>query len=138
VIVRVHRGQLTYFRRKAKAKLPNEIMAILVGKHVSKSELEIHYFFYPKKYEVSTPSAVKIDAQTMEEFDQEAKQLGLKIVGSIHSHPYWPPILSPTDHSGHIEVGDKVSGIVEITRDGRTYVAFWRHDSSLRCELKYF
>jgi len=138
MVVRLYKSQLDYFRRKARNN-PNEIYAVLVGRHASKSELEIHYFIHPKAhdYEKATPTEVTVSADFLIECEEDAREHSLKVVGSIHSHPNWPPILSPTDHAGHIESGDRVSGVVEVTK-GRTRVAFWRHDSSLRCTIKYW
>jgi proteasome lid subunit RPN8/RPN11 len=138
VEVWLHRGQLDYFRAKARNS-PNEIYVTLVGKQVSKSAVHILYFIHPKDsdYELSTPSAVTVSADFVANCEQDAKAEDLKVVGSIHTHPNWPPILSPTDHKNHIEAGDKISGIVEVTK-GRTRVAFWQHGSALRCTIKYF
>lgn len=138
MIVRIHKHHLEYFRKKAR-QTPNEIYAVLVGKHLHKGELQIHYIIHPKAkdYELSTPSAVQVSAEFMVLCEQQAAEDGFYIVGSIHTHPNWPPILSPTDHAEHVENGDKVTGVVEVT-SGKTRVAFWRHDTSVRCTLEYF
>jgi proteasome lid subunit RPN8/RPN11 len=135
VRVRIRKGQLDYFRKKAREASPNEIYALLIGKNTSKWEVVVERVYYPVLDE-STPSYVKANGVSIQNAEEEANREGFKIVGSIHSHPNWPPIMSPHDHKSHIEEGDRVSGIVEVT-NGRTRVAFWRHDTSLRLDLEY-
>lgn len=130
----VHRGQLQYFRAKARKHYPNEIQAILVGTKRGNS-VEVAYFAYPQ-YEVSNKSEVTADVHSLQEIHDDAAAEGLTVVGSIHTHPDWPPIMSPTDYKGHVDDGDAVSGIVEVT-NGKTRVVFWQHDKALRCDLKY-
>lgn len=134
----VHRGQLDYFRKLAR-KNSTEIYAILIGKQVTKGEIHVYYFIHPRPsdYEVKKYDEATVSADFVERADTDATAEGLKIVGGIHTHPNWPPIMSPTDHKNHRESGDKITGIVEVS-NGRTRVAFWRHDSALPCKLKYF
>lgn len=135
MIVKVKKSQLDWFRAKAR-NTPNEIFAFLAGKQVTPHIVEIYKFFYPE-LAISNPSEVEAENKSCLKIESTIHDMGCHIVGDIHSHPNWPPIMSDTDHKGHITSGNRVSGIVEVT-NRRTRVAFWRHDSSLHCKLEYF
>jgi proteasome lid subunit RPN8/RPN11 len=132
--VNVSRHQLDWFRRKAR-NTPNEIYAVLVGKQVTPDSVWICAFRYPTLV-LSTPSGVHPDEAECAEMIVEAKADGQRVLGSIHSHPSYLPVMSPQDILSHIQNNDLISGIVEVTKR-RTRVVFWRHDSSLPCELTY-
>jgi proteasome lid subunit RPN8/RPN11 len=134
VLVLLHENQLTYFRRKCRNS-PNEQLAYLVGNYDG-FVVSVAMFVYPKILK-STPSLVYACADSYQEIAEAAKAAKAKIVGSIHSHPNCFPIMSQTDYDGHIEDADTVSGIVEVTKDRKTRVAFWSAHSALPCELHY-
>lgn len=133
MVVRLHKNHLDLFRRKARDS-KNEIYAFLVGRAVGKN-VNVSYFAYPA-IEASAPAWVKVDPQTSFEIAEDAVSEGLRVVGTIHSHPNCLPIMSATDLRGHIQDSEIVSGIVEVT-NRRTRVAFWTHNTPLTCDLEY-
>jgi proteasome lid subunit RPN8/RPN11 len=138
--VRVHRNQLNWFRRKARKYYPNEIAAYLLGKRIHTGLVEVYRFVYPH-LEISTPGECKIAAEEAERFYEFAKEDGLVVLGTIHSHPNYLPVMSACDLQNHKACEDVISGIVEIPKPGNEAIArvvFWRHNSSLPCKLKYF
>lgn len=135
VIVRVHRGQLAYFRRKARQS-EKEQYAMLIGNHLSPSVVDIHRFVYPK-LKVQSASAVQPDDDAYKREVKKAIDAGMTVVGTIHSHPNWMPVMSSTDHDGHVAEGDSISAVVG-TMNGKTWVYFWRADSSLPCKIEFF
>jgi proteasome lid subunit RPN8/RPN11 len=135
VIVRVHRNQLNGFRRKARQS-NNEIFAMLLGTRLE-NEVLVTRFAYPA-LETSKPSCVCPDQDDYERIERLAHEVGLVVVGSIHSHPNWLPVMSPTDHKSHRADRSLVSGVVGWQRNCRSHTYFWRADSSLPCNLKFF
>ena len=129
--IQVHKTQLNYFRSRSRNS-KKEILAFLLGEVTSPTLVKVEKFYYPELH-TQTGATVKAyldGAQSM------ADRHGLKIVGSIHSHSDWVPILSPTDYNGHIEDGDRVSGIVG-TNGTRTRVYFWTVESALPLRIEY-
>lgn len=138
MVVKVHKNQLNWFRQKAREN-DKEIFAVLAGK-VLANGVEVHQFIHPAKddYEIQGRGEAVVSAAFINAADKYAKERGLTLVGTIHTHINWPPIMSPSDHKDHCNSGwEVVSGIVEVT-NRKTRVVFWTHDSSLRCTLKYF
>jgi proteasome lid subunit RPN8/RPN11 len=134
MVVLIHQGQLNYFRRKC-LNSPNEQLAYLVG-NSSDGVVTVAMFVYPKILR-ATPSTVEACGQHYKQIAESAKANKASIVGSIHSHPNSFPIMSQTDYEGHIQDREVVSGIVEVTKDRKTRVAFWSAHSALPCELHY-
>lgn len=85
---------------------------------------------------LSTPSFADPELNSYNAIISAAKETGQRVLGSIHSHVNWPPVMSPTDMRTHLDSKDIISGIVEVT-SGRTRVVFWTADSALPCELLY-
>jgi len=135
VLVLVDKGQLSYFRRKARQSR-NEIMALLVGKQESSNLILVYRFEYPELV-VSTPIEVKSDTQSTSDIEQRAKDEGLSVVGSIHSHPNAPIYMSQQDLRSHRVHRDKISGICEVTPK-RTFIAFWQDKNPVPCDWDYF
>ncbi len=132
--VKLNRHQLNYFRKRSRDS-EKEILAVLVGEVVSPALTRVDYFWYPE-YAEQTANCVQATIKSLEELKHKSDTLNLKIVGSIHSHPDWVPILSPADYKGHIEDGDRISGIVGI--NGRqTRVYFWTIESALPLTVEY-
>jgi proteasome lid subunit RPN8/RPN11 len=129
--VQVHKPQLNYFRRRARNS-KKEVLAFLLGTVTSPTLTKIEKFYYPELL-VQTGAAVQAYTDGAR---ATAAKLNLKIVGSIHSHSDWVPILSPTDYKAHITDGDRVSGIVG-TNGRHTRVYFWTVDSALPLEIEY-
>lgn len=133
--VRVDKGKLNYFRRKAR-ETNLEIQAYLIGKVVSPELTIIEKFIYPKQYAEQTANNVCWYLQDYNEVKKEAEEKGLRIVGDIHSHPNWFPVLSECDHRNHLADGQRITGICS-TMQGRTKVYFWLAESSLPCKIEY-
>lgn len=127
------KAQLDYFRKKS-LNSPNEQLAFLIGRQTAKG-VEITRFVYPKLVD-STPVYVESDSDSDNKIRDEAAARGLRIVGSIHSHPNCPPVMSAFDYSGHLQDGDVVSGIVSVM-NRKTQVCFWSAHSALPCEFTY-
>jgi proteasome lid subunit RPN8/RPN11 len=132
MIVELHRNELDNFRRRARLSKV-EILAVLLGHKLSQNLLRITNFVYPK----CKASAAKLDADLSAIYTW-AQLGGVQVLGTIHSHPEAFPILSPRDHENHRQApADAVSGVVSVFGAVTTAV-FWRADSSLPCQLRYF
>jgi proteasome lid subunit RPN8/RPN11 len=137
MVVRLRKGQLAYFRRKARSHYPNEIFAVLLGKQIHKGLIEVTQFAYPALV-VSTPSEVEADTDSMQEIFDEAKTEGIVHLGDIHSHPNYPPVMSSTDHKYHRYCENKISAILEVPEKGHTRLVVWRDHTPLPCKIEYF
>ena len=133
--VKVRKQQLNYFRKLARES-SKEIFAYLLGEIVSPTLTRIGKFHYPTEFIEQTESSVRPTTAAWETAKQVAEAQGLRIVGTIHSHPDWVPIMSPSDYKGHIEDGDRVSAIVGKNGQ-RTRVYFWTVASALPLEIEY-
>jgi proteasome lid subunit RPN8/RPN11 len=134
MLVRMHRGRKAYFCKKAKAHYPNETFAYLIGKQVHKGLIEVHLFYYPE-LDVSTPGAVETIPF---DIDSYAKEKDMQVVGDIHSHPDWPPVMSHSDHCDHKKNENKITAILEVPQTGRTRLAIWRDNTPLPCKIEFF
>lgn len=133
----IRKGQLDYFRRKARRN-PNEIMAVLIGLTIPTEPLVtvIARIEYPE-LKISTPSEVEISEDVLDAVHARAVSEGLGIVGFIHSHPDWMPVLSHTDYTQFDDNGCVLVGICEVQQQCRTRVVFWTKGSSLPCNVVY-
>lgn len=131
--VKCHKNQLDYFRRKAR-DTQNEIFAYLLGR-VTAHTVTIDAFIYPL-LEESTPGAIIVGTAETEAVYAAASEFGIQVVGDIHSHPNYVPVMSATDYADHKHFGNAVSGIVEVT-NRRTRALFWQIGSALPCTLEY-
>lgn len=113
----------------------NEIYAVLVGHTPHRHVVQIETFSYPVMVS-STPSGCWCSEKSWQAIRDATKLQGLQIVGAIHSHPNWPPVMSPLDYKSHRVSADKITGIVEAT-NRRTRVFFWHDSSPLPCTLEY-
>jgi proteasome lid subunit RPN8/RPN11 len=129
----IRRSQLDYFRRVARGS-KKEILAFLAGT-VDGAHVTVKRFEYPA---LRTQKVTEVDPEPASEtaIKMAAHADGLQIVGTIHSHPNYWPVLSPTDHSDHIESGHRLSGVCSVMR-GCTAVFFWVADSSLPVKVVY-
>ncbi len=137
MIIRIHRGRKAYFVKKAKQCYPNEILAYLIGKQVHSGLIEVHWFYYPELlisnyYELETTSEAPVAAQ------EYADKKQMVIVGDIHTHPDYPPIMSKTDHHNHKVTENKITAILEVPQSGRTRLAIWRDKTPRPCDVEYF
>jgi len=135
MIIRIRKHHLSYFRRKA-ARSNNEVFAMLLGRRISPSLIEVDFFKYPK-LERSTPSEVWADMYSFGLIEEDAKDDGLHIVADIHSHVNYPPVLSPCDYSDLKGSKCTLSGVVSVI-GGRTWVNFWERDKSLPVSIVYY
>lgn len=133
MIVRLHQGKHSYFMRKARKSLPNEIFAYLLGKQVHNGLIEVHDFYYPE-LDVSTPGEV---TTVSFDIDSYAKQKSLQMVGDIHSHPNGLPVMSPSDHCDHHKNGNKITAILEVPQNGRSRLVIWRGHTPLPCSIQF-
>lgn len=130
----LRRGQLNWFRKKARNS-PNEVFAYLVGRVINASAVEVHYFAYPT-IDFASPGEIHTNHQSDQDIYAEAEAEGLRVCGSIHSHPNWCPVMSGTDYEG-FAAGERVVGIVEVA-GRKTRVVFWSQGTPLPCAVKYF
>ena len=139
MVIRLHRGQLDWFRRKARRESPREILAYLIGLRLTPNIISVSYFVYPE-LSASTPTLVEVDCGVSREVHDEATDRGLVVLGSIHSHTPPDPstVLSECDHVNHRQNGDLVTGVVAVKEGKRSETTFWVADSSLPCKVEYF
>lgn len=134
MLVRIHRGRKAYFCKKAKQHYPNEMFAYLIGKQIHKGLIEVHHFYYPELY-VSTPGEVKT---VPFDIDTHAKTKDMQVVGDVHSHPDYLPVMSSKDHCDHKKNENKITAILEVPQVGRTRLVIWRDNTPLPCQIEYF
>lgn len=133
--VRVHKGQLNYFRAKAR-ETNCEIQAYLIGEVVSPDLTVVDEFAYPVEYAVQKPNQVRWFQDEYERVKRSAEERGKRVVGDIHSHPNWDAVMSPTDYKSHIEEGYRICGLCS-TIDRKTRIRFWVAESALPCAIEY-
>lgn len=134
--IRISRHQLEYFKRIARRENPKEILAYLVGEVVSPTLTVVNKLKYTKEYAQQTTAAVQWFDEELEIISQEAEEEGLTIVGDLHSHPNYWPVLSATDHTAHIITQNRVTGVYAFMgRMGK--ICFWLADSSLPLTIDY-
>lgn len=134
--IRLPKGKLDYFRKKARQAEPKEIQAYLVGRIVSPELVEIVEFAYTKEYADQSAGEVCWFREDYNRVKNSAEERGLTIVGDIHSHPNYWPVLSPDDHRNTITERHRVCGIyATMGRNSKT--CFWVTDSSLPCTIIY-
>jgi proteasome lid subunit RPN8/RPN11 len=132
--VRLRKSQLDKFRKLARCN-KNEIYAYLIGTIDTSTQVTIKRIEYPE-LEESTPGGVRPEYDSWEDIDQKARADGDMIVGAIHSHPNWWPVMSPSDHKAHIVDNFRVSAICAVMNN-RTKVYFWTSDSALPCKTEF-
>lgn len=127
------KSQLDYFRRLAREN-KNEILAFLVGR-VSDSLVVVHRFDYPV---LLTQTACEVDPtlESQHAIEQTAIADHLTVVGTIHSHPEYIPVLSPTDYADHVRLDHSVSGVCSVF-GRKTQCLFWTAESSLALKVEY-
>jgi proteasome lid subunit RPN8/RPN11 len=134
--VRIKKSALDYFRRQARQAFPKEIQAYLLGTINSVNEITITDFVSPINYDTQTSEEVGWNRDEFLALKQRAIPEHKSVVGDIHSHPSWPPIMSGADYRGAIIDSLLVCGICSVYNN-RTTVYFWTPTSSLPCEIIY-
>ena len=134
--IKLKRADLAYFRRLA-LDSDNEIEAYCIGTE-SENVTTIKEFIYPKNYKIQKPNAAEWSQEDVDYAVKRAKELNKKIIGSIHTHINYPPVISPTDYRESKKCGYKILGICSTTpKDRKTVVYFWTLDSGLPCKIQY-
>jgi proteasome lid subunit RPN8/RPN11 len=128
---------MAYFRRKARQCYPNEILAYLIGRQVNRGLIEVHYLYHPKLEHSSSIALKEADGEGYKA-EQFAKDKSLVVVGDVHTHPDWPPVMSETDHHDHKLCLNKISAILSVPHKGRTHLVIWRDGTPLPCKIEYF
>lgn len=137
MLVRIHGSRKAYFVKKARQCYPNETLAYLVGKQVHNGLIEVHWFYYPELV-IATYDALETTDEAPAEAELFAKEKNMVIVGDIHTHPDYPPIMSKTDHHDHRCNENKITAILEVPETGRTRLAIWRDKTPRPCDVEYF
>lgn len=132
--VYIKKHHLAYFRKKAR-ETSNEILAVLLGFVYPNDGVEVVKLSYPI-LDVSTPNSVHANEESFRDIEKNALLNGLKILGSIHTHPNYIPVMSGMDYDDFKNNKEIIAGIVEVT-DNKTRVVFWCGDTPLPCKIKY-
>jgi len=135
MLVRLRKSQLDLFRKKARED-ENEILAYLVGTVDSPQKVTVQHFLYPELVDQS-PTEVCADEASWKLIREKAEAQNLAVIGTIHSHPNWWPVQSPSDYNSQIKDGHRICCVCAVM-NRRTKVYFWVSSSSLPCETKYF
>jgi len=135
--VKVKKGALDHFRKRARENYPLEIQAYLVGNVVSVDVIEIIGFAYTKNYASQTTGEVCWYVTDYEKLKDKIESKGNRIIGEIHSHPDWDCVMSPADYRASVTEQLVICGICSIN-DNKTRVRFWTPTSALPCEVIYY
>ena len=111
-------------------------MAYLIGEVVSPTLTVVKRFVYTKDYFEQTPTSISWSVDEYDRVKKEAEEEGLVIVGSLHSHPNFFPVLSSTDCKTHVTEQVRVSGVYGfIGKKGM--VCFWVSESFQPLKKEY-
>lgn len=123
------------FRRRAIAQYPNEMIEALWGKFVGD---EIHiYAFMGVRARYASPVIVSYEEEDLDCHEDESREYGLELVGTIHTHPnHLDGIFSEGDLREVQESQDVVMGICTIVPENirrksgtgtirRTKITYW-------------
>jgi proteasome lid subunit RPN8/RPN11 len=133
--VRVSKHALNYFRTQARNN-NKEIEAYMIGEVVSPELTVIKKFVYPKRYEKQSEGTVEWYDEDIAAVKATAEEQGLSVIGSIHSHPNYWPVISGTDHIAHVTEQFRIIGVCGIM-NRKTLVCFWVTESCLPCKIVY-
>jgi proteasome lid subunit RPN8/RPN11 len=133
--VKVAKSKLDYFRRLAR-NTDLEIEAYLIGEVISPELTVIDEIAYTKKYMCQTTENVQWYQEDVDKVRAKAEERGKKLIGTIHSHPNYWPIVSGTDHKAHVTEQFRIIGVC-ATMNRKTKVCFWITESCLPCEIIY-
>jgi proteasome lid subunit RPN8/RPN11 len=134
--VRIKKSALDYFRRQARNAYPKEIQAYLLGVITSVNEVRVTDVVYPYWYDTQTSEEVGWTADEFKQLKERAIAEHKMVVGDIHSHPNYDPVMSGQDYRAAILDSLLVCGICSV-RKNKTKVIFWTPTSSLPCEVTY-
>lgn len=134
MIVKVYKHHLDYFKKKCKLS-KNEEYAVLLGYRISPTLVEIHKWCYPE-LGVKTPGNIETAKGAIEQVQQLAKELGMVVIGDIHSHINDDVAMSRTDFIDHKKQQHCITGILSVNKH-KISLAFWEIDSPLPASIKY-
>jgi proteasome lid subunit RPN8/RPN11 len=135
--VRVKKGALDHFRKRAREAFPLEFHAYLLGSIKSIDTIEIVEFCYPKVYQVQTTGEIQWSIEEYAALKEKADREGLTIVADIHSHPKWDAVMSSNDYKGCIIDGLSLCAIVSVYGK-KTRVRFWNSTSPLPASIVHY
>jgi proteasome lid subunit RPN8/RPN11 len=133
--VKVSRHALNYFRKLARNN-DKEIEAYLIGEVVSPELTVVKKLVYPKRYIEQSPGGVSWYGEDVQALKVIAEEQGLSVIGSLHSHPEYWPIVSGLDHTSHVQEQMRIIGVC-ATMNRKTMVCFWITESCLPCKIIY-
>lgn len=135
--IRLKKSDLAYFRRLA-LDSDKEIEAYHIGISLADNSTRIDEWVYPKRYELQTGSGAIWSQEDIDYVYSRAKQLNKEIISTMHSHPNYLSVMSPTDYKECKKVGLKVLGICGTNQKTRkTFPVFWTLNSALPCKMVY-
>jgi proteasome lid subunit RPN8/RPN11 len=136
MIVRLHRGQMRWFRERGRRAYPRELLAFLVGRHLGPELIGVCYLHYPRL--IQDPNSVSVPRAEYERALELTRDPGLRIVGTIHTHCDALPMMSAQDRKSHVEEGDSISGILTILASGNTALEFWEADNCVAATVEWY
>ena len=132
--VAIPRSQIQKFRRWAVKYWPNEIMSAILG-----CGTHIHHFSAPS---IGERKRVGFTDAEWEEVGDLAEENGWKFLGTIHTHCFKDPLLSPSpdDIRDSSRLAETVYGICNVwkDKDGKfhTRIAFFSSGPELTVEIR--
>ncbi len=123
----VDKGVLRSYVRRALRAFPKEYMASVWGRVVAD---EIHVCLLTHIAHLGTNGACFYDEEELKGHDEEAREVGLRWLGTIHSHPQDCAAPSVADVETAATDGELVLGICSITKAAgskrrKVDVKFW-------------
>lgn len=137
ITVKVTRKVLDGFKRGAREAFPREKYCYLLG-HEYGDVVQISELYYPEDADKhSTETQVNVRPIWLVEAEEHAKDIGLSVVGDLHSHPYLHEECSAGTPGRHQSEADldyaprwqKIAGICRVTESQtgklRASIRFW-------------
>jgi proteasome lid subunit RPN8/RPN11 len=135
MVVRIAKGQLSYFKQKARAR-KTEVFALMFGQRLSQHLVQVLHFAYPVM-KVQEEFSCEADDDSYYDHVELAEEAGLTFLGSIHSHPpRGEPFMSHADAVSARLEREIISGIYHVN-GAKSILSFWTTDSPVPCEWDY-
>ena len=137
--VLVSKTEWSKFRQRVRRAYPKERIELIWGRKTGPSTFHIHLFDHVK-HKATTLSCTP-DEKDVEVSEQEAKECGLVLLGTVHSHPERTEAApSETDFDSAVEDFEIISGIAAVWKDKstgrlRTRIRFWAPLLGVTAEL---